>query len=118
MSNVKARYQGVPIGRLIDDAIEHLRSQGLAEATLVAERNVWFQVKSYMEQNHLSFYTPEVGEKYLQSRFNELGISFSEKWAYRLSFPIRRFNEFWKTGTVHKRTKLSPSFDSVLVSIN
>lgn len=114
MSNIKAKYQDVPIERLIDDAIEHLREQGQSEATLTADRNVWLQVKLYMNQNDLKFYNPEVGEGYLQSRFKGLGITFSEKWAYRLSFLIKRLNEFWETGGVHKRTKLSPSFDSTL----
>lgn len=114
MSNIKAKYQDVPIERLIDDAIEHLREQGQSEATLTADRNVWLQVKLYMNQNDLKFYNPEVGEGYLQSRFKGLGITFSEKWAYRLSVLIKRLNEFWETGGVHKRTKLSPSFDSTL----
>lgn len=114
MSNIKAKYQDVPIERLIDDAIEHLREQGQSEVTLTADRNVWLQVKLYMSQNDLKFYNPEVGEGYLQSRFKGLGITFSEKWAYRLSFLIKILNEFWETGGVHKRTKLSPSFESTL----
>lgn len=102
-------YHDAPIGRLIDDAIEHLRDQGLSEATLTAYRNVWLQVELYMDQHNLQFYDPEVGEGYLQGRLKDLGIAISEKWAYKLSMLIRRLNEFWKTGSIHKRTKLSPS---------
>lgn len=107
-------YHDAPIGRLIDDAIEHLRDQGLSEATLTAYRNVWLQVELYMDQHNLQFYDPEVGEGYLQGRLKDLGIAISEKWAYKLSMLIRRLNEFWKTGSIHKRTKLSPSFESTL----
>ena len=67
MSNVKSMYHDAPIGRLIDDAIEHLRDQGLSEATLTAYRNVWLQVELYMDQHNLQFYDPEVGEGYLQA---------------------------------------------------
>lgn len=114
MSNEKSMYHDVPIGRLIDDAIEHLRVQGLSEATLTAYRNVWLQVELYMVQHNLQFYSPEVGEGYLQERFKYLGIAFSEKWACRLSMLIKRLNEFWESGSIRKRTKLSPSFASTL----
>lgn len=114
MNNVKSMYHDVPIGRLIDDAIVHLRNQGLSEATLTAYRNVWLQVKLYMGQHNLQFYDPEVGEGYLNERLEDLGIAFSEKWACKLSMLVRRLDEFWKTGCIHKRTKLSPSFESSL----
>lgn len=107
-------YHDVPIGRLIDDAIEHLRNQGLSESTLTAYRTVWLQVELYMDQHNLQFYDPEVGEGYLQERFKDLGIAFSEKWAYRLSMLIKRLNEFWDSGSIRKRTKLTPSFASTL----
>lgn len=107
-------YHDVPIGRLIDDAIEHLRNQGLSESPLTSYRNVWLQVALYADQHDFQFYSPEVEEGYLQERFKDLGIAFSEKWACRLSMLIKRLNEFWESGGIRKRTKLSPSFASTL----
>ena len=107
-------YHDVPIGRLIEDAISYFSNQGFSEKTITAYRNILLHVKHYMDKRNIEFYTPSVGEKYLNERFKDLGISISEKWAYKLSMLVRRLDELYETGIIQKRTKLSPSFESAL----
>lgn len=114
MSKIKSMYHDVPIGRLIEDAISYFSNQGFSEKTITAYRNILLHVKHYMDKRNIEFYTPSVGEKYLNERFKDLGISISEKWAYKLSMLVRRLDELYETGIIQKRTKLSPSFESAL----
>lgn len=114
MSKIKSMYHDVPIGRLIEDAISYFSNQGFSEKTITAYRNILLHVKHYMDKRNIEFYTPSVGEKFLNERFKDLGISISEKWAYKLSMLVRRLDELYETGIIQKRTKLSPSFESAL----
>ena len=108
-----SKYQYIPIDVLIEDARKYLKDRmGLGERTADTFYNIWKQLIPYMENQGIPYYTPEVGEEFISFRHQKMGIAFSENWGSRISLAMRRLEEFYLTGKMHKKEKFSPSFDS------
>jgi site-specific recombinase XerD len=106
-------HRHIAIEVLIEGAKRYLQeTMELKESTIVCFYNVWKQLIPYMKNRNIPYYTPEVGEEFVSFRHREMDITFSENWGGRIILSMRRLEEFYLTGKMHKREKFSPSFDS------
>jgi site-specific recombinase XerD len=107
----KNRHTAIDV--LIEDAMMYLReTMVLSQGTTATFYKIWKQLIPYMKDRNIPYYTPEVGERFISFRYQDMGIAFSESWGSRISLEIRRLEEFYLTGKMYKKEKFSPSFES------
>lgn len=99
-----------PIDVIIEEALDCLRERNLKPSTLRAIRNIWLQVKHYMERNSLKNYSAETGEAFLYEKLANTGIAFSEDWAATLTRRVNELTEYLTQGTIRRHQKLMPDY--------
>lgn len=100
------------ISELIGDSVRYLKENLLySQGTIIHYRNLWERLRVFMEKNAIKYYTPSVGDNYLEDCLKNVIPGSSIVWKNCVIRSVRILTEYFLTQRI-KEKEDEPSFES------